>query len=236
MRQFIGVITLAQIAAPTAPTATLAAPAAPGNIENGAHSYKVTFVAGATETEGGAQSAPVTVVDKTANGQVELTDIPVSPDSGVTARNLYRTIAGADPAVAANYLLLDDIADNTTTTFTDNLADGSLGAPAPTTNDTVAGRFPVPLSETLAAAGLDQGVAGLAFLQIAEVGSGNLVITTDPDIAAETDGYPIGDSANPLVLATSSGAMSSDVISTGNLYLYSTTAGKQAAIIARAKI
>src|SRR5687768_13008903 len=145
MGQFVGIVTLAQIAAPGAPTAALADPAAAGNVEDGAHSYKVTFVAGATETEAGTQSDPVTVVDKTTNGKVQITGIPISSDANVTARNIYRTIAAADPDVAANYLLLDDIPDNTTTTFLDNIADGSLGAAAPTTNDTVADDFPRPL-------------------------------------------------------------------------------------------
>lgn len=87
MGQLVGIITLAQIAAPEAPSAALISPAAAGNVNDGAHSYKVTFVAGATETEGGAQSDPVTVVDKTVNGRVVLTNI------------LYRTEANADPEI-----------------------------------------------------------------------------------------------------------------------------------------
>lgn len=232
MGQFVGIITLAQIAAPGALTAALVDPAAPGNVEDGAHSYKVTFVAGATETEGGAQSEPVTVVDKTTNGQVALTNIPISSDANVTARNIYRTEAAADPDVDANYKLLTTIGNNTATTFTDNVADGSLTDVAPTTNDTIADEFPVPLSRTLQDAGMGGGVAGLSFLQIAEVGSGNLVISSDPDIAAEADGYPIGDSAAPLIMETSN----NDIISAQQLYLFSTTAGKQAAVIARTKL
>jgi hypothetical protein len=236
MRQFVGLITLAQIAAPGAPTAALVSPSAAGNIENGAHSYKVTFVAGATETEGGSQSAPVTVVDKTTNGKVQLTGIPVSTDINVTARNLYRTIAGADPTVAANYLLLDDIPDNTTTTFLDNIADGSLGAAAPTTNNTVADTYPQSLAETLAGAGMEGATGALAYLQIAEAGSGNLVISSNADIAAEAGGYPIGDGNTvPILQLLTSGSMN-DVIDAANLYLFSATAGKQAYIIARPRV
>lgn len=234
MGQLVGIITLAQIAAPGAPTAALVDPAAAGNVENGDHSYKVTFVAGATETQAGTQSDPVTVVDKTANGKVQLTGIPISTDANVTARKIYRTEANADPDVAANYKLLTTINNNTATTFLDNVADGSLTTVAPTTNDTIADEFPVPLSQTLQEAGLTGGVVGLSFLQIAEVGTGNLVISSDPNIAAEADGYPIGDSTNPLILPTS-GALS-DIISAGQLYLFSTTAGKQAAVIARTKL
>lgn len=234
MRQFCGLVTLAQIAAPEAPTAALVNPAVAGNVENGDHSYKVTFLAGATHTAGGTKSSPVTVVDKTANGKVQVSGIPVSTDANVTSRKLYRTIADADPDVDANYLLLATIADNTTTTFLDNVADGSLGAAAPTTNDTVADDYPQSVAETLADAGMEGATGALAYLQIAEAGSGNLVISSDPDISAEADGYPIGDSTNPLVLLTS-GSMN-DVIDAANLYLFSATAGKQAYIIARPRI
>lgn len=234
MRQFAGLVTLAQIAAPGAPTAALASPAAAGNVENGAHSYKVTFLAGATTTEGGTKSTPVTVVDKNVNGKVQLTAIPISSDSTVTSRKIYRTIANADPDVAANYLLLTTISDNTTTTFLDNVADGSLGAAAPTTNNTISDDFPQSVAETLSAAGMADATGALAFLQIAEAGSGNLVISSDSTISAEADGYPIGDNTNPLVLLTS-GSMN-DVIDAANLYLFSTTAGKQAYIIARPRI
>lgn len=234
MGQLVGLITLAQIAAPGAPSAALVEPAAAGNVEDGDHSYKVTFVAGATETEAGTQSDPVTVADKTTNGQVALTGIPISSDANVTARKVYRTEANADPDVAANYKLLTTIANNTATTFTDNVADASLTDVAPTTNNTVADDFPQPLSRILQDAGLSGGVTGLSFLQIAESGSGNLVISSDPNIAAEADGYPIGDNTNPLVLGTD-GSMS-DIISADQLYPFSATAGKQAFVIARTKL
>lgn len=234
MSQFVGLITLAQIAPPDAPDAAMVAPAAAGLVDDGEHSYKVTFVAGATETQGGTQSDPVDVVDKTTNGKVQLTNIPISTDSGVTARNIYRTEADADPDVAANYKLLDTIANNTATTYLDNIADASLTTAAPTTNDTMADDFPQPLSETLTNAGMGGMTGALAFLQIAEAGAGNLVISSDADIAAEADGYPVGDVANPLIMPTS-GSMN-DCILASDLYLYSTTAGKQAYIIARTKI
>ena len=236
MRQFCGLITLAQISAPEAPDAALISPAAAGNVEDGAHSYKVTFVAGATETEGGAQSDPVTVVDKTTNGKIVLTNIPVSTDSGVTARNVYRTEANADPDVAANYKLLTTIGNNTATTFTDNVADGSLTTVAPTTNDTISDDFPQPLSETLSEAGMSDATGALAYLQIAEAGTGNLVISSDPDISAEASGYPIGDGNTvPILQLLTSGSMN-DLIDARNLYLFSATAGKQAYVIARPRI
>lgn len=115
---------------PAAVTAALASPVAPGNVDNGAHRYLVTFATNDGETQAGEVSAAVTVADKTVNGQVAVSGIPVGGAS-VTARKLYRTAAGG-----STYMLLATIADNTTTTYTDNIADASLGAGAPATNTT----------------------------------------------------------------------------------------------------
>lgn len=116
--------------APGAPTAALASPAVAGNVDNGAHRYLVTFVTAAGETQAGTPSAAVTVADKTVNGKVSLTAIPLG-GSAVTSRKIYRTISGG-----STYLLLATIADNTTTAYTDNIADSTLGAGAPSTNTT----------------------------------------------------------------------------------------------------
>ena len=97
-----------------------------GNLSNGVYKYKVTFVTADGETIAGAESAGVTVVDNATDGQISLTAVPVSTHKGVTARKLYRT--EVDGTV---FKLLDTIADNTTTTYTDNTADGSLGANEP---------------------------------------------------------------------------------------------------------
>jgi uncharacterized phiE125 gp8 family phage protein len=116
--------------APTAPTAALAAVPIAGDIEDGVHRYRVTFVTADGETEGGTISDAVTVADKTTNGKIELTAIPLGGAS-VTSRKIYRTAADGSA-----YLLQSTIADNTTTTLTDNTADASLGAGVPTTNTT----------------------------------------------------------------------------------------------------
>jgi uncharacterized phiE125 gp8 family phage protein len=116
--------------APTAPTAALVTPPAAGNINNGAHRYLVTFVTADGETEAGTISSAVTVSDKTVNGQVLVSGIPLG-GAAVTSRKLYRTTAGG-----VTYLALATISDNTTTTYTDNVADASLGAAAPSTNTT----------------------------------------------------------------------------------------------------
>src|SRR5687768_6622810 len=116
--------------APSLITVALASPAVAGNVDNGAHRYLATFVTASGETQAGAVSAAVTVADKTVNGKVELTAIPIG-GALVTARKIYRTTAGG-----ATYLLLATIANNTATIYTDNIADSSLGAAAPSTNTT----------------------------------------------------------------------------------------------------
>jgi uncharacterized phiE125 gp8 family phage protein len=123
---------------PSAVTAALASPAAPGNVDNGDHRLRVTFATPDGETQAGTASAVVTVADKTVNGQLSYTGIPLG-GAQVTSRRLWRTKAGGDI-----YYLLATIANNTATTYTDNIADVSLGAEAPSTNttlDPLLGRF-----------------------------------------------------------------------------------------------
>jgi uncharacterized phiE125 gp8 family phage protein len=117
--------------APSAITVALASPAAAGNVDNGVHRYLCTFTTSDGETQAGVVSAAVTVADKTINGKVQLSAIPLG-GALVTSRKLYRTTAGG-----STYLLLATLADNTTTTYLDNIADASLGAGAPSTNTTL---------------------------------------------------------------------------------------------------
>lgn len=116
--------------APGVITGALAAVPIAGSVDNGAHRYLATFVTADGETQAGAVSAAVNVADKTVNGKVELTAIPLG-GSMVTTRKLYRTTAGG-----STYLFLATLADNTTTAYTDNIADASLGAAAPSANTT----------------------------------------------------------------------------------------------------
>jgi uncharacterized phiE125 gp8 family phage protein len=114
----------------SAPTAALASPAASGNLSAGAYRYKVTFVTADGETEPSPAGDVVTVANPASNGQVSLTSIPLG-GAAVTARKVYRTAAGG-----SSYLLLTTISNNTATTYTDNVADASLGAGAPASNTT----------------------------------------------------------------------------------------------------
>lgn len=116
--------------APATPAAALVSPAAPGNVDNGAHRYLATFVTANGETQAGTASSAVTVADKAVNGKVLVSGIPLG-GGAVTARKLYRTLAGG-----STYYLLATIADNSTTSYTDNVADSNLGAGAPSTNTT----------------------------------------------------------------------------------------------------
>lgn len=115
---------------PSAPLVALVAPPNPGNVDNGAHRYRLTFVTADGETDGGDISDAVTVADKTINGRIAVTNIPVG-GSWVTSRKLYRTKAGLN-----DFFLVATVGDNTTTTYEDNIADASLGVGCPSTNTT----------------------------------------------------------------------------------------------------
>lgn len=101
----------------------------------GVYSYVVTYVTANGETEAGIVSSNVTV----ANQKIAVSGIPTSFMHSVTSRKLYRTTAGG-----STYGLVTTIADNTTTTYTDNTGDGSLGAAPPTLLTAVTGTQQLP--------------------------------------------------------------------------------------------
>ncbi len=68
------------------------------------------------------------VANNTARAQVQLSSI-IAGVGSVTGRNIYRTAAAG-----TQLKLLHSIANNTTTTYLDSIADASLGANAPTSN------------------------------------------------------------------------------------------------------
>jgi hypothetical protein len=117
-------------AVPAAPTNTLSAAlagAGAGNVDNGLHNYIVTFIDKVSGLDSPAYGGPssATVADKTTNGKVSLSSIPTGP-SNIGSRKIYRSKVGAP----TTYYLLTTIADNSTSTYTDNTADASLGAVA----------------------------------------------------------------------------------------------------------
>lgn len=94
-----------------------------GNL-NGTYYYEVTYEIDGIYSRLGTKSNSVTI----SNGQVTL-DVPTGHPN-ITARKIYRTIAGGStPRLVAT------ISDNTTTSYTDNTADGSLGADIGEVND-----------------------------------------------------------------------------------------------------
>ena len=115
-----GDIEFTSVPAPTALTAALITTA--GNVDAGDHKYVVTYVTDFGETDFGTASNEVT--NDGSNQQNALSSIPIGAIGDVTARKIYRTKAGN----SSNYYLLTTISDNTTTVYTDNTADSSLGA------------------------------------------------------------------------------------------------------------
>lgn len=83
----------------------------------GTYKYLVTFRNGTTGTRSNANPTPV-VVDSVERQPVGLTNLPISSDTQVTQRELWRTFGGG-----SIYFRLAVINDNTTTVYTDSVAD-----------------------------------------------------------------------------------------------------------------
>jgi len=218
----IGIITLDdQVSAPGAPTVALAGAGA-GSVDNGAHLVKVTFTTGVGETSAGTASATVTVVNNAADGKVAISNIPVSTSPLVTGRKVYMTKVGG-----STYYLLSNgtIADNTSTTLTANDSDATLNASTnpPASNTTTAAKsLYTALVTTL---GLTQ-IPAFAQLILSPIG-GTAVLSTNASIAAEADGFPLGDSANFYAIDRQDG-----VPIVGH-YLFSATVNQKVAVYAR---
>lgn len=84
----------------------------------GVYKYVYTYVSADGES---TVSPTFTITTTSGNQKVNLTGITVGP-SGTTARKVYRTAVGG-----SSFKLLTTISDNSTTTFSDAIADGSLG-------------------------------------------------------------------------------------------------------------
>lgn len=91
--------------------------------------YAVTYVNSAL-VEGNVSPFTTTFTISATSGQNRLTSVPVAPQSyGVSSRNIYRASSTVGP-----FKRVGTISDNTTTTFTDNVAFSALGVTAPTDN------------------------------------------------------------------------------------------------------
>lgn len=97
-----------------------------GNALNGTYMYKFSFLNSAL-VESDVGSAVTFIA---ANQNAKLTSLPTAAQSwGIGSRVIYRTVAGGTA-----FKKVITISDNTTTTYEDGIADGSLGAAAPTDN------------------------------------------------------------------------------------------------------
>lgn len=112
------------VASPT--SACVATQGSAGNVDKGVHRYVITYVS----TYGKESNRSDPSVGVTTNpSTVVLTSIPVSPETQVTARKIYRDLDGD-----AQYRFVATISDNTTTTYTDNASQAdisTLTAPEP---------------------------------------------------------------------------------------------------------
>jgi hypothetical protein len=112
---------------PPPTTATAGSAATGAALASGAsYTYKVTYV-NSQSVEGDVGPATTFVVTANSMGNIALTSIPVAPQSfGVDARRIYRTENGG-----STFKRLTTLANNTTTTFEDNILDAALGTAAP---------------------------------------------------------------------------------------------------------
>jgi len=97
-----------------------------GGNPNGTYRYAQTYVTSGGEEIVGTVSNSVTVNNRQITVNLTL------GYSGTTSRKIYRTTGSGD-----TYLLLATISDNTTETYTDNIADGSLGVAIGTPNNEI---------------------------------------------------------------------------------------------------
>lgn len=101
------------------------------------YQYKIAYYNGTTYSYSTARTNPL--LTGAAVHNIKLTDIPPGP-SGTTHRYLYRTLgqtSRANVLADTTFYLVTDIADNTTTTYSDSVADATIVADAPPTWATV---------------------------------------------------------------------------------------------------
>ena len=113
-------VDLNPVISPSAPTSSLLAVV--GNVDSGQHYYYVSYYTALGETTLTLSSSTPITADA-SHGQVQLT-IPTSSDYRVIGRRIYRSTAGS--AFYNNVKRIATVADNTTTTYTDNIADADL--------------------------------------------------------------------------------------------------------------
>lgn len=196
-------------------TATITAVSAPGSApsispttggsvpSNSSFYVGISFVTAAGET---LASVLGTVSTGVSDNRLSWSSIPTSADGRVTARKLYRT-----PSTNFNpsgLKLLTTISDNSTTTYTDNSANGSLGANAPTA-DTTGGQYALTSIPTSS----DARVSQRKLYRTAAGGAVYKLLTTIADNSTTifTDTVPDSSLGDPEPTADTSGGGQVDV-------------------------
>lgn len=107
----------------TAPAAALTAAAGAAGTLKGNYRYTYTYaILSGTTVLSESPMSPASTVVALNNHQASLTGVTTSATAGVTHRIIYRTVADG-----TEYYEVTKIADNTTTTYTDTMADYDLG-------------------------------------------------------------------------------------------------------------
>jgi len=106
----------------------------------GTYQYRVTFgdapIGSVTDTEGPPSVALTPVVLGAGENEIALTNIPTDPAGTYSTRRLYRTTDSG-----TTYRFVAEIADNTTTTFTDGVSDAVCAAGTELDDDTLSGNY-----------------------------------------------------------------------------------------------
>ncbi|HWV45672.1 MAG TPA: baseplate J/gp47 family protein [Nitrospira sp.] len=166
----VSAATIPNPGAPTAPDVALNATA--GNL-TGSFEYVITFLTAAGETLAGAESAAIVC----AAQQVDLSTIPLG-GTGTTGRRIYRQKDGSGA-----YNFVDEIADNVTTTYTDNIADGALGGNPPAVSTAERVTVPAQAEE----AGSDYNVAAGTITILTNAPDGVVAVTNPAPFSGATD-------------------------------------------------
>jgi uncharacterized phage protein gp47/JayE len=153
----------ATIPSPGTPDAPTVADAATSGNLTGTIEWAVTFTTSGGETEIGDASNVLTLTASRAT----ITVIPVG-GAGTLTRKIYRRLNGGD------WKFVHELADNSTTTYTDNITDGSLGGAPP--DASTAER--VTVTAQAISAGGDYNVS---------VGAVTSLVSVDADVSAVTN-------------------------------------------------
>ncbi len=119
--------TSTQAQVPAATTAAATSSTGGGLNPAGTYNYVVVFGDGLVGSDFDTESTPSLEIGPVAMGgddTVALSTIPVDPTGSYSTRRIYRT----DATGAGDFYFVGEINDNVTTTFTDTVADGALGA------------------------------------------------------------------------------------------------------------